>query len=77
MIAAVIILSCLSFLLLVCFLITLIILACEKDDNYKQYHQNRYRYNPPKRDYSRYSSYTKYSHEDSEEEDASETTSYK
>ena len=76
MIAAIIILSCLSFLLLVCFLITLIMWSCEKDDNYKQYRQNRYRYSPfPNRDYSRYSSYTKYSHEDPEEEDATETVS--
>ena len=76
MIAAIIILSCLSFLLLVCFLITLIMWSCEKDDNYKQYRQNRDRYSPfPNRDYSRYSSYTKYSHEDPEEEDATETVS--
>lgn len=80
MIAAVIILSCLSFLLLVCFLITLIIWSCEKDENYKNYnlkypYMRSHRYNPPKIDYSKYSSYTKHSHEDSEKEDTSETVS--
>ena len=72
MIVAVIILSCLSFLLLVCFVVTLIILGCEKDDDYKQYRQNRYRYryNPPKIDYSGFSRFSKSSNEDSEEEDA-------
>ena len=73
MIAAVIILSCLSFLLLVCFLITLIMWSCEKDENYKQYRRSRY--SPPKIDYSSFARFYKSSNEDSEEEDATETDS--